>query len=390
MESLFNNNLFFIYLFACIAIVNYPNFKENQKILLIYLMTFGLSFLNILDFAMSLVFLLLSTFVYLEFLSNDNEKQIIIVKLTYKLWDYLFIIIFQYHVGWIIFSLFIIHLRNNFPDGLISKWSLDINMGTNNYILNIIVILNIISISFFVFGISKITAQKFKLKSVDEVIKKHFSNNPIYRRPHCDFKPCFFEMISNMEDKTYFKRSQTYSFLSIEFIKIKSQQLVSNTKNLKRFVKKSCWFITKSKNIRGYSTLEMQLVRMLFVEAGYNKKIVRKIFELVYTRIFLKSLKDFYEANVYEYRSEFKKYLLFIYFNSTNTKVAGKSFQSMRSVFPEKEIKEWSEEELFVVCAGLPYRDLTVEKVLSTYQKIIKTYELNEKLIKETIKKVGS
>lgn len=72
MESLFNNNLFFIYLFACIAIVNYPNFKENQKILLIYLMTFGLSFLNILDFAMSLVFLLLSTFVYLEFLSNDN------------------------------------------------------------------------------------------------------------------------------------------------------------------------------------------------------------------------------------------------------------------------------------------------------------------------------
>ncbi|EFD91384.1 predicted protein [Listeria monocytogenes FSL J2-071] len=95
MENLFNNNLFFVYLFACIAIVNYASFKENQKILLMYLMTFGLSFLNILNFGMSIVFLLLSTFIYLEFLSNDNEKQIIIVKLGYKLLDYFFINFFS-------------------------------------------------------------------------------------------------------------------------------------------------------------------------------------------------------------------------------------------------------------------------------------------------------
>ncbi|EAG2076467.1 hypothetical protein BCR83_14430, partial [Listeria monocytogenes] len=251
-------------------------------------------------------------------------------------------------------------------------------------------ILSFIAILIFVLGVSKVTAQKFKVKSVDEVITKYFSPNPIYRRPHNDFSPCFFEMISDMEDKTYFKRKQTYSFLSFEFISIKNKQLSGNTKSLMNYAKKAYKFIKRSKNIRGYSTLEMQLIRMLFIEAGYNKKIVRKIFELVYTKIFLQSLKNFYEANVYEHRSEYKKYLLFIYFNHTNTKIAGKSFQSMRNVFPEKEIKCWSNEELFVVCAGLPYRDFTAAKVLSTYQYIIEKYELDRVKIEESIKEIES
>ncbi|EAE1302685.1 hypothetical protein EP43_09115 [Listeria monocytogenes] len=384
MENLFNNNLFFVYLFACIAIVNYTSFKENQKILLMYLMTFGLSFLNILNFGMSIVFLLLSTFIYLEFLSNDNEKQIIIVKMGYKLLDYFFIIFFQYHIGWIIFSLMSIFLRNALSNNIDFNWLLEIDIEKISYILSFIAIL------IFVQGVSRVTAQKFKVKSVDEVITKYFSPNPIYRRPHNDFSPCFFEMISDMEDKTYFKREQTYSFLSFEFISIKNKQLSGNTKSLKKYAKKAYKFIKRSKNIRGYSTLEMQLIRILFIEAGYNKKIVRKIFELIYTKIFLQSLKNFYETNVYEYRSEYKKYLLFIYFNNTNTKIAGKSFQSMREVFPEKEIKGWSNEELFVVCAGLPYRDFTAAEVLSTYQYIIEKYELDKAKIEESIRVIES
>ncbi|MBC1904317.1 hypothetical protein HCA50_12395 [Listeria innocua] len=384
MDNLFNNNLFFVYLFACIAIVNYASFKENQKILLMYLMTFGLSFLNILNFGMSIVFLLLSTFIYLEFLSNDNEKQIIIVKLGYKLLDYFFINFFQYHIGWIILSLMTIFFRNELSNNIDFNWFLEVDVEKISYILSFIAIL------IFVLGVSRVTAQKFKVKSVDEVITKYFSPNPIYRSPHNDFSPCFFEMISDMEDKTYFKRKQSYSFLSFEFISIKNKQLSGGTKSLKKYAKKAYKFIKRSKNIRGYSTLEMQLIRILFIEAGYNKKIVRKIFELVYTKIFLQSLKNFYETNVYEHRSEYKKYLLFIYFNNTNTKIAGKRFQSMREVFLEKEIKDWSNEELFVVCAGLPYRDFTAAEVLSTYQYIIEKYKLDRAKIEESIKAIES
>ncbi|HBM4245877.1 TPA: transglycosylase domain-containing protein, partial [Listeria innocua] len=291
---------------------------------------------------------------------------------------------FQYHIGWIIFSLLPIFLRNELSNNIDFNWFLEVDVEKISYILSIIAIL------IFVLGVSRVTAQEFKVKSVDEVIKKYFSPNPIYRRPHNDFSSCYFEMISDMEDKTYFKRKQTYSFLSFEFISIKNKQLSGNTKSLMEYAKKAYKFIKRSKNIRGYSTLEMQLIRILFIEAGYNKKIVRKIFELVYTKIFLQSLKNFYEANVYEHRSEYKKYLLFIYFNNTNTKIAGKSFQSMRNVFPEKEIKDWSNEELFVVCAGLPYRDFTAAEVLSAYQYIIEKYELDRVKIKESIKAIES
>lgn len=384
MDTLFNNNLFFVYLFACIAIVNYSALKESQKILLIYLMTFGLAFLNILDFGMSVIFLTLSTFIYLEFLSNDNEKQIIIVKFGYKLLDYLFIIIFQYYVCWIIVSLMLIYFRENMQKNPDIKLLLEFGVEP------ISISMSFISIIIFVICVNKITAQKFKLKSIDTVITDYFSTNPIYKRPHADFDFLFFEMLSDMEDRTYFERKETYSFLSFEFIIIKGRQLGYNFTNWSKHVTKSFQYLRRSKNIRGYSTLEMQLMRMLFVESGYNKKIVRKIFELVYTKIFLKSLKNFYEANIYEYRSEYKEYLLFIYFNNTNTKIAGKNFGSMKSVFPDKAIKKWSKEELFVVCVGLPYRNLTIEEILLIYKDNIAIYGLSEKEIEKIFKSIES
>lgn len=382
MDTLFNNNLFFVYLFACIAITNYSNLKENQKILLIYLMTFGLAFLNILDFGMSVIFLLLSTFIYLEFLSNDSQKQIIIVKIGYKLLDYFFIILFQYHIFWIILSLMVIFFRENIQKSPNMKLLLEFGFGP------ISILISYVAILFFAIGVSRVTAQKFKIKSVDRVITKYFSTNPIYKRPHADFDPLFFEMLSDMEDRTYFKREKTYSFLSREFITIKGKQLGYSFKNWRKHATKSLQYIKRSKNIRGYSTLEMQLMRILFVESGYNKKFARKIFELVYTKIFLKSLKDFYEANIYEYRSEYKEYLLFIYFNNTNTKIAGKNFGSMKSVFPDKKINYWSKEELFVVCTGLPYRNLTIQEILLIYQDNIEIYGLNKKKIKQIIKSI--
>ncbi|WP_260508321.1 hypothetical protein [Listeria booriae] len=109
MDTLFNNNLFFVYLFACIAIVNY--------------------------------------------------------------------------------SAMLIYFRENMQKNPDIKLLLEFGVEP------ISISMSFISIIIFVICVNKITAQKFKLKSIDTVITDYFSTNPIYKRPHADFDFLFLKCL---------------------------------------------------------------------------------------------------------------------------------------------------------------------------------------------------
>lgn len=96
MNGLFGDNIFFLFLFACITIMNYSRMSETQKMILFYLMTFGLVILKIISIKESLLFLFIVSFLYLEFLTEDSEKIKFITKLRYKVLDFLFLMVFQY------------------------------------------------------------------------------------------------------------------------------------------------------------------------------------------------------------------------------------------------------------------------------------------------------
>lgn len=48
MENLFNENIIFIFFFAMIAIYNYSDLKEYQKMTIIYISVYALTVLNII------------------------------------------------------------------------------------------------------------------------------------------------------------------------------------------------------------------------------------------------------------------------------------------------------------------------------------------------------
>ena len=48
MESLFNENIIFIFFFAMIAIYNYSDLKEYQRMAIIYITVYALTILNII------------------------------------------------------------------------------------------------------------------------------------------------------------------------------------------------------------------------------------------------------------------------------------------------------------------------------------------------------
>ena len=97
MEELFSNNLFAIYIIASIAVISYTNFNENQRMFLLYLFTFATAFFEIFEVTASIILLVLITFVFLEYLTEDIKKLTLITNLLYKLYDYLFMMFFQYH-----------------------------------------------------------------------------------------------------------------------------------------------------------------------------------------------------------------------------------------------------------------------------------------------------
>ena len=104
MEELFSNNLFAVYIIASIAVISYTNFNENQRMFLLYLFTFATAFFEIFEVTASIILLVLITFVFLEYLTEDIKKLTLITHLLYKLYDYLFMMFFQYHFFWILLS----------------------------------------------------------------------------------------------------------------------------------------------------------------------------------------------------------------------------------------------------------------------------------------------
>ena len=64
MEALFDKNIIFIFFFAMIAIYNYSDLKEYQRMAIIYISVYALAVLNIIGIKMAVLFLIVSLFCF--------------------------------------------------------------------------------------------------------------------------------------------------------------------------------------------------------------------------------------------------------------------------------------------------------------------------------------
>ena len=65
METLFNKNIIFIFFFAMIAIYNYSDLKEYQRMAIIYISVYALAVLNIVGIKMALLLLIAVSYTHL-------------------------------------------------------------------------------------------------------------------------------------------------------------------------------------------------------------------------------------------------------------------------------------------------------------------------------------
>lgn len=382
MEALFNGNIIFIFFFAMIAIYNYSDLRENQRITIIYITVYSLALTGILDILLSIVLLFVSMFCFLEILTKDETKFIILVNPFYKILDCLYLSFAQYAFFEVLVAIILCHdvYKNLFHGSeLIYK------------VLSGIVI---------TIAITYTLRQKFVINSFGEMYKV-FKDFPIYK---VDFNQKLKEasnILVSIEDRTYYER-KGYTFLSINAIKCilkRKTQYAKFGNKIKYVCSVGKTFVKNAlKEDRGYSTIPMQLIRALGVKSGYNCTYRRKVFEFLYSKMFFDGIKRLFKEEQVAKREKIKEYYLYIYFHAVNTFLGDATFSKFLNAFDmqykkknKKDIYECSNEGIFIACMGLSKRADKINKNnIDYYLSIIDGVELDKAAICDMVSRMMS
>ena len=424
MEQFFSgsqNALYFIGLLFLI-ISNNKNNKENisNNIILLYIIMALVNVFNVIDLNISTIIILLICFIDIEILNINNET--LIVKTTYKICDFLFEIINKYKFTYMYLLNFLLNI-------IISKFEICFFIKLIIYFMYFILFIKIIT---------KIYRNEFKLKEFNE-IEKIFENNATgFRYEEAANKKNIekFNMLIDIEDKTYINRKRSHSSISIEALmcKINRQQkyeeiidsvksnnfwyFIKNIKVLLKYVFKVINIILKAiiyKNgikrfiKRGYSTIEMQWIRNAGIEVGYDKVYRRKIYELIYSNIFFKSLKEKREYNTYPeifYNNSeyvFKMLMVYVYLKTVPTfiyknekRIKLDNIYQYYKVVRKEPVKnkkniiyDLSKEEMFIFIMGLSGKMIN-DNLFEIYSDYIEKYSIDKTRVTEIIQLINS
>lgn len=430
METIFQGNIFFLYIIGLLIIVNYDAFTKKQKVMLLYFFTYGLLLVTTISKGKIMMLLVLGLFIYEEFLSDDKSKYKYIVSVIDRIKDFVFLSVFVYKIGYVAIA-FILY-DNTFGFPVVGSFKMDM----------------IGSIVFMLVACLRMYEERIEFNdfsTIDRIFKRY----PYYLYKK-DVEKYGYELnkkmhiVAAIEDKTFFMRSNGYSIISpnyvtkwIEAKKTEKQskykkrsklfrktinllfravktiwRWLKNKNRLKRLVNKTinainniCYRIIsfasrkKRRYLRGYSTIEMQLLRVLAINRGFytgshHKKlfevhcvIVRKIFELLYTDMFFKNLKR--EQETINNIMYFREYLVFIYLHVVSTRLNGKTYNPVSRVFLNADVISWPNEALFVASLGLNFSRIDKSRV-RLYNNVIDEFSLDRSIILKLIENMNT
>lgn len=377
MEELFNGNIIFVFFFAMIAIYNYSDLKEYQRIAIIYITVYSLVVTNIIGITLAIILLFLTMFFFLEILTKDEMKFKIIVNPLYKMLDCLYLAFFQYSILEVLIAVLLCH--KNFK-------SLFYRSEKVYMLLSVIMI---------IIAVTHTLQQKYVINSFNEMYRI-FADFPINKVKFNHKLEEVCQILVSIEDRTYYER-KGYTFLSIDAIICILKRKVSNYKvseKIKYTYNAGKNFVKNVLSVdRGYSTIPMQLIRSLGVKRGYNYKYRRKIFEFLYSKMFFEGVKRMLNEDQVAQRENIKDYFLYIYFHKVNTFLGDAKFSKFLNAFDmqydrknKKDIYDCSNEGIFIACMGLSKRADRINKNnIDYYLDIVDNVELDGEEICEMV-----
>ena len=424
MEQFFSNNPYALYfiglLFLIISNKNNNNEEIDKNIILVYIIFALVNVFNIIEFKYNLIVMLLICFIELQIINLNSGT--LVVKSLYKIEDFAFMMVNKYKIIYFLLCNLLLELYRalNFS--------------------NIIASILIEGIFFILLThiISKIYRNEFRVNSFKQIedifekkAKKFDYKNALNQNSEINFK---LNMLIDIEDKTYMFRKRSHSSISLEALmckinrqeeydkivsKIEGKPLLFFLSNIKITIKYAKKMITKILKAifykngikrfikRGYSTIEMQWIRNVAISIGYEKVYRRKIFEIMYSNIFFKSLKEkrrYYTYPEYFYKNSrliFKMLIVYVYLNTVptflyinNNRIKIDNIYKFYKIVNEGEIKEENiieritKEALFIFIMGLSGKKID-ENLYELYSNYIEKYNIDTKKVDNILKQIS-
>lgn len=347
MAELFGGNAVFVFFFAMIAIYNYSNLKEYQRITIIYVTIYCLRMTDAVTTITAFIYLSIALFCFFEILTDDEKKLQFIINPVYKLLDALYLSLAQYAVLCEVLS---ISLANYFW-----KYLFEYKMiGTCYGVMSLIMMVVTVTITL---------QQRYVVK-----MYRVFAKYPLNEFEEDEKLIEASTILVSLEDRLYYERKGYTNFSFRVANTIISERVPRIGSHKLTYIKNKIVVMIKLvrnviKNIitydRGYSTIQMQLVRSLGLQTGYNCVVRRKVYEIMYSRIFLDGLIKYFETHNYDGRQNLKQYLVYIYFHTVTTYFEDTGFidfiSALKYLDKKKvsDISDVSNEVIFIACMGL-------------------------------------
>lgn len=343
MEDFFNNSTLFLFFFAMLSIFNYTDMRMEQRLSVIYISVYAMTMLGTIGTKTAYLFLFLTLFCYLEIFTTDTRKLQLLVNPIYKLVDCIYLAFAQYNLFYVLLAVSCL------------SYTLTQRFG------RLAAFFKVLSLPILCVAITKVLQQKFSLKTFRDMYRV-FDQYPIYQVDFNDKLDQASDILVTIEDRRYFER-EGYTFLDIKHLtqaikrKLKDKNFKEKCSSGKKFIGDIVTFR------RGYSTIPMQIIRSLGIERGYDCKIRRKIYELLYPKMFFDGMKREMDVVRAENRYKFEEYLLYIYFHVTKTDMGDGYYRNFLGVFDAKHhgkegknIYDCTNEGIFIACMGLSGR----------------------------------
>lgn len=395
--DLFMDNTFVLFLLFVLSVFMIEKLNERQKIAICYICSYALSFGNLISKKMIVLFLIFMLFLMQEYFTSDYKKLKILKKIQYKFVDFLYMGVFQYKLWLVIISI------------CLKSLTLKNMVGFLDYIIDLV--------SLIIFGCAihwmfNVTEDFYSFTEMYDNIWM----TPYYNVKFDDELRERLDIIVSFEDRLYWKRAGTYSIASIEFIKVwyrdrflqkENKQLtrISFIDNIFMVIREIKICIYKLKKVftyvfhfftRGHSTIPMQIIRILSYRHGlvfgntkigfkYYKIFKRKLYEILYSRMFFEGLKDYLKVELCNDMEHYREYLVYLYPHIVQTTIEGKTYAPAKKAFEVEEngnkyipiINEWDFEKVIDMCFGFNGLSIT-EKRMNEKRAIIEKYGLSK------------
>ncbi len=362
-EVLKSSTLLLIIVILLYVVITGLKMTERMRVMLVYLFSFVLALagsfrlLHIVGGAVVVLFLAL------EFLTDDTWRLQLFTSLRYKLADFLYRMFVEYSGGFFLLAMAAIFIAHNWHPHKLAT-----------------ILLYTLSVALMAVALFTLTAKKYATKSITAIVEQLERDMLTYQLSVTPHMQTLFNILVDMEDRAYFNRTDHQHVIPfVYFLKKCFSRL--------RYLKLTdIWPAFRSLFTRGYGTIEMQLLRNIGIEYGYQYTYRRKIFELVYANMFFNG----YRAYLVRGRGDYSHYRAFIirkYIENVDSSVNGHISRpydgrsSLLRMFGRKNLARISKEEFFVWCLGLPQRKHIYDTTVDSYDEVMTKFGLDRQKI---------